>query len=738
MKDDQIREDSLGNIILDRKQEEYARRENKRCCDTGYWCMIKGTITWIYGTHYFELNFWDIQAAITKHGYKEYRERDRKFWMVWWQIKCEPKIAGLLNLKHRRAGATHSAYAESLICCMSQIRAVVDAYNFEEKTNKLRFNEMFKATALRCKKWIIGVNSLDEKSTKYEAKSPIKRKSVHNAQGESTAGTMSVINVLPTTERGSDGGGRLMILVDEFFKWELIDFGAFIDNQIPVVLEGAGTTKVGNIMCISSTEEIAEGNTSFEKWRESKKFYYDDRGRLVSPTDFIPLFFPAWYCLQSFCDKYGDSIHDDPDPETREWMLANPDKCPEGAIGAKQYLKEEKARLMRLNDNRKKYTAFCRKHPETEEEAFMGASGNNSFDRDKLITVLSIIRSQSGPTGIKGRIRRGNFEWNNPGVLQDGVRFNETSGGRTYSTVLYNDPALTNRMIRSWGGLPGPIHREKGCISVDPYSKNKVVDLKRASLGAAHGMIFFDESNEYTRFDNGVLGRQRMDYHPTPSIFLSYCNRPDDITVFYDDILKACVYYGLPAAVEANVGMVTMQPHFEEAGAGNYLLWRYEFLDNPGGSDYEVKGIQMSEKVAAIGYSLLDQFINGRMPHLNGYFYDLGTDLEAFRMPYEALIMDLLTFNFQHREPHDMTMSLLPGMIYYNKLFKGKGSIFESNRIQAEIESDAMETSTLLSVLGRGEVIGGLDRMAIQAVYNNGGDIRTYLAQLADQNSGVV
>lgn len=734
MNDDQIQEDEIGNLILTVEQEAYAARENRRFIDTGYWLMINGHITWLYGTYYFELNNWWANTD-GPDGLKEYRDRDRRLWFVWWQIKCEPFVFCLLNLKHRRAGATFGFHAEGVIACMEKELAMVDFFNFEKDTNKKRFDEMFKPSALKCKKWIIGINNLDEKSTKFHAVSPVKRASTKNARALKTAGTGGVINIMATTERGADGGKRAYILIDEFFKWDLIDFANFLDAQLPVVSAGGGVKKFGCIMGISSTEEISENNTAYERWKLSKQFYYDDKGFLRSPVGSVAIFFDAADCLEGFVDKFGDPIIDDPNPETAAWMLANPNKCPLGAIGSRRYLREKKAELLKMDDNRKSYNNFCRKHPESEEEAFMAAAGENSFNRDVLLSILSNIRSNTGPYGARGRISRGNFEWHVEGNIQAGAYFSpDPAGGRFYTNLLLNNDRLRNRMVRGRGGQPAPQFREKGCISVDPYSKDKTVDKKRYSLGAGHGILFFDYNNEQSRFTSdltNIMG-QRMDYHPTPSIFLSYANRPEDMSIFNDDILKACVYYGIPCSIESNVG--TIVHHFDERGALNYLLSRNEYLDHPSASDYEQYGLNMSMKeTIMLGYALVNQFLLGNHPHLSGFTYNLAHELEVHRLPFEPLVLDMLSFNINNRTVHDYTMSLFTGFIYYYKLFKHRTGYFELSKMEHQIIDAGIQAQSDLLSSGSGISTIVKDRYDLQAAYELGMTHEQYKEHLEKQ-----
>jgi hypothetical protein len=366
------------------------------------------------------------------------------------------------------------------------------------------------------------------------------------------------------------------------------------------------------------------------------------------------------------------------------------------------------------------YLSFCRKHPETEEEAFMQSSGNNSFDRKILINLLAIVRSKT----IQQKIRRGNFEWIDPENKQLGCFWIDNDvNGRFYTSMLFSGNNKENQSVRGKYGLPSPMYREDGCITVDPYSKDHVVDEKRCSLGAAHGLFFFNERNERTRWDfsgKSIDGMTRNDYHPTPSVFLSYLNRPDDVTVFHDDILKSCIYYGLPCSLEANVGQTAK--HFIDSGFENYLLYRYEYLDHPSGNDYKAVGLILSDNnntgTASVGYTLLDRLIKGRMPHLGGFNYQIDTVEEALRMPFENLILDLLAFNYQKRSPHDLTMSLFTGLIYYDKLYKNRGTLFDSAATMSIPKSQGYESDILGGIFDYGVNTMAKDILAIQAEYN--------------------
>ena len=67
-----------------------------------------------------------------------------------------------------------------------------------------------------------------------------------------------------------------------------------------------------------------------------------------------------------------------------------------------------------------------------------------------------------------------------------------------------------------------------GAFGCDPYDISGTVD-KRGSKGSLHGLTKFS-----------------MEDVPPNHFFLEYIARPQTAEIFFEDVLMACVFYGMP------------------------------------------------------------------------------------------------------------------------------------------------------------------------------------------------
>ena len=71
-----------------------------------------------------------------------------------------------------------------------------------------------------------------------------------------------------------------------------------------------------------------------------------------------------------------------------------------------------------------------------------------------------------------------------------------------------------------------------GAFGCDPYDISGTVD-KRGSNGSLHGLTKFSMENA-----------------PPNHFFLEYIARPQTAEIFFEDVLMACVFYGMPILAE--------------------------------------------------------------------------------------------------------------------------------------------------------------------------------------------
>ena len=169
-----------------------------------------------------------------------------------------------------------------------------------------------------------------------------------------------------------------------------------------------------------------------------------------------------------------------------------PNKCPL-AISSRRYLREKKAELLKMDDNRKSYNNFCRKHLNQKKRRLWQQRGEKLFQQGCFaIYPEQHTRSNTGPYGSQRPYKQRNFEWHVEGNIQAGAYFSPLTPQVT--TLLHQSSFKQRQATKPDGERPwrpaSPAVQGKGCISVDPYSKDKTVDKKRYSLGAGHGILF--------------------------------------------------------------------------------------------------------------------------------------------------------------------------------------------------------------------------------------------------------
>ena len=128
-------------------------------------------------------------------------------------------------------------------------------------------------------------------------------------------------------------------------------------------------------------------------------------------------------------------------------------------------------------------------------------------------------------------VTRGNFQWVN-GKKDSQVIFYPTKQGR-FKLAWVPPSHLQNRVVLK-NGVKHPGNEHMGAFGCDSYDISGTVDGE-GSKGALHGL---------TRFS--------MEEVPSNMIFLEYLARPQTAEIFFEDILMACVFYGMPILAENN------------------------------------------------------------------------------------------------------------------------------------------------------------------------------------------
>jgi hypothetical protein len=108
---------------------------------------------------------------------------------------------------------------------------------------------------------------------------------------------------------------------------------------------------------------------------------------------------------------------------------------------------------------------------------------------------------------------------------------------------------MQNSVIKK-NGLKWPGNDYMGAFGCDSYDISGTVD-RRGSNGALHGLTKFN-----------------MDNVPSNHFFLEYISRPQTAEIFFEDVLMACVFYGMPILAENNKSYI--EHHVGLKDDGNY------------------------------------------------------------------------------------------------------------------------------------------------------------------------
>jgi hypothetical protein len=192
-----------------------------------------------------------------------------------------------------------------------------------------------------------------------------------------------------------------------------------------------------------------------------------------------------------------------------------------------------------------------------------------------------------------------------------------------------------NVLDRKGKKYPGNEHM--GAFGCDPYDISGVVG-GGGSNGALHGMTKF-----------------HMENAPTNEFFLEYIARPQTAEIFFEDVLMACVFYGMPILIENNKQRLLY--HFKNRGYRPFSINRpdkhYSKLSK---TEIELGGIPNSSEdvkqahASAIG-SYIEEYVG---MDLEGTYRDQDS---MGSMYFTKTLEDWARFDINNRTKHDASIS---------------------------------------------------------------------------------
>jgi len=586
--------------------EEFKRREE------GFYFYNNGNTVYITGTHYMYLQWSKIDV-----GAPEYRESNRLFFIFWEACKADTRCYGMCYLKNRRSGFSFMASAElvNMATISSDSRFGIlsksgaDAKKmFTDKVVPISVNYPFFFKPIQ--------DGMDRPKTELAYRVPAskltRRKLEENIKALDLQGLDTTIDWKNTGDNSYDGEKLKLLAHDESGKWERPD--NILNNwRVTKTTLRLGSRIVGKCMMGSTSNALDKGGDNF------KKLYYDSdvtkRNRNgQTSSGLYSLFIPMEWNYEGFMDSYGLPIFTTP----KNPVLAI-DNTPVD-IGVIEHWENEVDGLKHDSDGLNEY---YRQFPRTEQHAFRDETKNSLFNLTKLYEQIDYNEEMRNTTNVT----RGSFMWQG-GIKDTRVVFNPNNDGRFL--ISWVPPKnLQNRVIIK-NGTKYPGNEHIGAFGCDSYDISGTVDGK-GSNGALHGLTKFS-----------------MEDAPPNHFFLEYVARPQTAEIFFEDVLMAMVFYGMPILAENNKPRLLY--HIKRRGYRGFSMNRPDKVWNKlSPTEKEIGGIpNTSEDIKQAHAAAIESYIEeyvGLIDHGYGDMY------------FQKTLEDWAQFNINNRTKHDASIS---------------------------------------------------------------------------------
>jgi hypothetical protein len=594
------------------KWENYIDNEFKKR-EEGHWFYNRDLATYITGAHFMYLQWSKIDV-----GKPDFREANRLFFIFWEACKADPRCYGMCYLKNRRSGFSFmsSAEAVNLATITSDARYGIlsksgaDAKKmFTDKVVPISVNYPFFFKPIQ--------DGMDRPKTELAYRIPasrLTRKSIQNKKDqELLEGLDTTIDWKNTGDNSYDGEKLALLVHDESGKWERPD--NILNNwRVTKTCLRLGSRVIGKCMMGSTSNSLDKGGENFKKLYYNSDASKRNRNGQTS-SGLYSLFIPMEWNYEGFIDSYGHPVFDTPKKEVNG---------PHGDlidIGVVEHWNNEAEGLKNDQDA---LNEFYRQFPRTEEHAFRDETKNSIFNLVKIYEQIDYNEDLRN-TNI---VSTGSFQWEN-GIKDSVVKFLPNSNGRFKITWVPNYSLQNKQVIKN--GVKHPGNEHIGAFGCDSYDISGTVD-GNGSKGALHGLTKFS-----------------MEDAPPNSFFLEYVARPQTAEMFFEDVLMACVFYGMPILAENNKPRLLY--YFKRRGYRGYSMNRPDKIWNKLSiAEKEIGGIpNSSEDIKQAHAAAIESYIDK--------YVGLKSDSQYGDMYFNRTLGDWAKFDINKRTKFDAAIS---------------------------------------------------------------------------------
>ena len=587
--------------------EEFKRREE------GFWFMNNDKPTYIVGTHYMYLQWSKIDV-----GAPDFREANRLFYIFWEACKADKRCYGMCYLKNRRSGFSFMSSAETvnLATLASDSRYGIlsksgsDAKKmFTDKVVPISINYPFFFKPVQ--------DGMDRPKSELAYRVPAskftRKKITANEKLENIQGLDTTIDWKNTGDNSYDGEKLALLVHDESGKWERPD--NILNNwRVTKTCLRLGSRIIGKCMMGSTSNALDKGGDNFKKLYNASDVTKRNRNGQTK-SGLYSLFIPMEWNYEGFIDEHGVPVFTTPSVD----LFA-----PDGELIDVGVIDSWQNEVDGLKDDQDALNEFYRQFPRTTEHAFRDETKGSIFNLVKIYEQIDYNEEMSRTLGIT----TGNFQWVS-GIKDSQVIFYPDKKGR-FKISWVPPQHLQNRVVLK-NGIKYPGNEHMGAFGCDSYDISGTVDGE-GSKGALHGL---------TRFS--------MEDAPANSFFLEYLSRPPTAEIFFEDVLMACVFYGMPILAENNKPRLLY--YFRRRGYRGFSMNRPDKIWNKlSVAEKEVGGIpNSSEDIKQAHAAAIEMYIQAHV--------GLQQDGSVGDCYFNDLLNDWTRFDINKRTKHDASIS---------------------------------------------------------------------------------
>ena len=550
-------------------------------------------------------------------GRPDYREANRLFFIFWEACKADKRCYGICYLKNRRSGFSFMASGETV--------------NQATITSDARFGILSKSGADAKKMFTdkvvpISVNypfffkpiqdGMDRPKSELAYRVPaskLTKKSITEvSEKQILEGLDTTIDWKNTGDNSYDGEKLRLLVHDESGKWERPD--NILNNwRVTKTTLRLGSRIIGKCMMGSTSNALEKGGGNFKKLYHDSDVTKRNRNGQTS-SGLYSLFIPMEWNYEGYIDAHGYPVFDTP----REPVFGVDGEHID--TGVVDFWENEVEGLKHDSDGLNEY---YRQFPRTEEHAFSDEAKNSIFNLAKIYEQIDFNEDAVR----QGFVNRGSFSWEN-GIKDSKVMFTPNNNGRFMVSWIPPKNLQNNVILKNGAKYPGNEH--VGAFGCDSYDISGTTD-GQGSKGSLHGLTKFS-----------------MEDVPPNTFFLEYVARPQTAEIFFEDMLMAIVFYGMPILAENNKPRLLY--HLKRRGYRGFSMNRPDKIWNKlSVTEREIGGIpNTSEDIKQAHAAAIETYINNYV----GY-----NESGAGNIYFNRTLNDWAKFDINKRTKYDATIS---------------------------------------------------------------------------------